>query len=168
VTLSPDGNWVAVASDETVVKVVHTQEHTRILSLRQQSDSSKHVAFHPSGNYLAVSCADGHIYVYSLSSEEPELVKKLDGVIGRVAPDSEVSSKVAWHPDGRAFAAPTATRDIIVVSRSDWTTQRAFATGHTADITDFAWSPNGAFLASAGRDGKIVLWETKTQTILGK
>lgn len=168
VALSPDGAWTAVASDEAVVKVVNVADNTRIFSLREQASSNKHVAFHPSGSYLAVSCTDGAIYVYSLASEEPELLKRVDGLIRPVEASSEVSAKVAWCPDGRAFAAPTVTRDIVVVSRSDWERQKVFANGHTADITDFAWSPNGAFLASAGMDGKIVIWESKTQTVLAK
>lgn len=34
------------------------------------------------------------------------------------------------------------------------------------NITDIAWSPNGAYLASAAEDGKLLIWETKSQTIL--
>ncbi|KAI9813992.1 MAG: hypothetical protein M1827_003456 [Pycnora praestabilis] len=164
--LSPDGIWAAVASDELVVKVVNTQHMQRVLYLREQSKPVKHLSFHPSGSYLAVSCSDGLIYIYSLITEEPELVKKVDGLIRSLETDAEASSRVIWHPDGRAFAAPTATRDIQVMSRTDWERQRAFATGHVGDITALAWSPNGALLASAGADQKILLWETKTQTIL--
>jgi chromosome transmission fidelity protein 4 len=166
VALSPDGAWVAVVSDDRVVKIVNLSDATRTLSLRAQTNSNKHVSYHPSGNYISVSCTDGLIYVYSLTSEEPELVQKVDGIVKRLESSDEVSAKVAWCPDGRAFAAPTATRDIIVVDRQNWERQRAFAGAHLADITDFAWSPNGAFLVSAAKDGKIVLWETKEQKIV--
>lgn len=168
VVFSPDGNWVAVASDETTVKVVSLEDNRKVISLRAQSNSAKHVSFHPSGNYLAVSATDGVVYVYSLSSEEPTLVKKVDGITKALSGESEVSSKVAWHPDGRAFLAPTATRDLVLVDRANWTPGRTFSGGHNGDITDFAWSPNGAFLASAGTDGKLVIWDSKTQTVVTK
>ncbi|KAI5800257.1 WD40-repeat-containing domain protein [Peziza echinospora] len=170
VALSPDGNWAAVASDETVVKVVNVKDMSKVISLKEQSKSSKHVSFHPTGNenrtYLAVSCTDGAIYIYSLSSEQPVLSKRLDGMIQALDPEAETTSKVAWHPDGRAFAVATATRDIILVSRFSWERQRSFANGHIGQINDFSWSPNGAFLASAGADGKLVIWETSTQSVI--
>lgn len=168
VAISPDGNWVAVASDETVVKVVNIKDNHKIMTLRSQDNSTKHVSFHPYGTYLAVSGTDGAVYVYSLTTEKPELIKKVDGIIKALDGESETSSKVDWHPDGSAFLAPTPTRDLVVVDRTNWERQREFTGGHNGDITDFAWSPNGAFLASAGTDGRLVIWETKTQTIVTK
>ncbi|TGZ83268.1 WD40 repeat-like protein [Ascodesmis nigricans] len=171
IALSPDGEWVAVASDETVVKVVSVETPSRTFTLREQSNSNKHVAFHPLIKYLlAVSCTDGSIYIYNLTSMEPELVKKVDGVISRIQdPAAEASAKIAWCPDGRAFAAPTPTGDVIIIDRQKWERQRSFASGHGAsEITDLAWSPNGAFLATAGKDGKIVIWESKNQTIIAR
>ena len=99
-----------MAISELVVKVVNTHEMSRVLYLRDQPRPVKHVSFDVSGSCLAVSCSDGQIYVYSLSSEEPQLIKKVDGLVKSLEPDAEVSSKVIWHPDGRAFAAPTPTR----------------------------------------------------------
>ena len=151
-----------------MVKIVDTTDMTNVLYLREQPKSSKHVSFHPSGSYIAVSCTDGIVYVYSLSTEEPQLVKKVDGLIRALESDAEASSGAVWHPDGRAFAAPTATRDVQVMSRSDWERQRAFSGGHMGDITALAWSPNGALLATAGSDRKILLWETKSQRIIAR
>ena len=141
---------------------------TNVLYLRDHPKPAKHVSFHPSGSYLAISCTDGIIYIYSLTTEEPELVRKVDGVIRSLETEAEPSSQVIWHPDGRAFAAPTATRDIQVISRADGTRERSFGGGHMGDITSLAWSPNGALLLSAGSDRKILLWETKTQKILAR
>lgn len=95
---------------ELVVKVVNTQDMTRVLYLREQSRPVKHVSFDHSGSMLAVSCSDGLIYFYSLSSEEPQLVKRLDGMIRILETDSRASTKALWHPDGRAFAIPTPTK----------------------------------------------------------
>jgi chromosome transmission fidelity protein 4 len=75
---------------------------------REQLRSVKHVSFDYSGSILTVSCTDGVVYIYSLSSEQPQLLKRVDGLIQTLEGDSEASAKVVWHPDGRAFAAPTA------------------------------------------------------------
>lgn len=141
---------------------------TRVLYLRDHPKPAKHVSFHPSGSYLAVSCTDGIVYIYGLTTEEPELVRKVDGVIRSLETEVEASSQAIWHPDGRAFAAPTATRDIQVISRADGSRERSFGGGHMGDVTSLAWSPNGALLLSAGSDRKILLWETKTQKVLAR
>jgi chromosome transmission fidelity protein 4 len=166
VAISPNGTWCAVSSDELIVKVVKTSDISTVMYLREQLKPVKHISFDPTSKYIALSCTDGLVYVYSLEDDEPELVRKIDGLIRTVETDDEVSAKVEWHPDGRAFAAPTATRDIQVMSRNDWGMQRLFSNGHTGDVTALAWSPNGAMLASAGKDRKILLWETKTQAVI--
>ncbi|KAI4176976.1 MAG: hypothetical protein LQ346_007746 [Caloplaca aetnensis] len=168
IAISPDGKWAAVASDELEIKIVDTQDMIRLLRIRDLTKPPKHLSFHPSGSYLAVSCTDGIIYIYSISTEEPTLVKKFDGLIRRLESDDERSSRAIWHPDGRAFAIPTATREIQVISREDGEKQRAFSGGHMGDITALAWSPNGAMLATSASDRKIVVWDTKTQKTIAR
>lgn len=153
---------------EIVVKVVNTKDMTRVQYLRDQARAVKHVAFDNSGSRLAVSCTDGNIYMYSLSSEEPNMIKKVDGLIRSLESDAEASSKVLWHPDGRAFATPTPGREMQVMSISDWERQKSFKTGHTADITAAAWSPNGALMTTTSSDLNLCLWDTKTQKLLKK
>ncbi|KAK4241396.1 Minichromosome loss protein 1 [Achaetomium macrosporum] len=168
VALSPDNKWCAVASDELTVKLVGIDDNTKLLTLKEHGKSTKHLSFDPKGSLLALSCTDGVIYVYSLTAEHPELIRKVDGVIGRMETESEASCAVAWHPDGRAFAAPTPTRNIQVVSKNDWEKQRVFANGHEGDITALVWSPNGALLASAGKDKKLLIWSTKDQSVVAR
>lgn len=168
VALSPDSKWCAVASDDLTVKLVKTEDNTEIRHLNEHNKPTKHLAFDPKGSTIALSCIDGIVYVYSLTSDQPELIRRVDGIIGTLDPESESSSQVAWHPDGRAFAVPMPTKDIQVVSKNDWEKQRTFSNGHTGDVTALAWSPNGAILASAGKDKKIILWETKTQSVISR
>lgn len=134
--------------------------------LREQAKGSKHVTFDPSGRYVAVSCTDGLLYVYSILAEEPELVQKLDGVVRRLEPEDEATSRIVWHPDGTAFASAEATRDVSIFSTTEWKKEKTFAGGHNGNITALAWSPNGALLATVGADGQILLWETKSQQVL--
>lgn len=166
VELSKDGKWCAVASDELTVKIVNTREISQIKHLREHGRSARHVSLDPGARLAALSGTDGIIYIYSLTAEQPELIKRVDGIIDALDGDGTASTKVVWHPDGRAFAVPTPTRDIQIISKNDWEKQQAFPSGHNADITALAWSPNGAMLASAAKDGKVIVWETKSQSVL--
>lgn len=151
---------------ELTVKVVNVDDMTNVKYLREQTKGSKHVSFDPSGRFIAVSCTDGVLYIYSIAADEPELVRKIDGAIRRLEPEDEATTRVVWHPDGTAFATAQASREIAVFSTSDWSPQKPFTSAHSGDITALGWSPNGALLATASTDGKILLWETKTQNIL--
>ncbi|KAL8781833.1 MAG: hypothetical protein Q9213_005835 [Squamulea squamosa] len=168
VALSPDGMWAAVASDELEIKIINVRDMETVLRIRDLPKPPKHLSFHPSSSYLAVSCTDGIVYVYSITTEDPTLSRKFDGLIRRLEADDEKSSRAIWHPDGRAFAVATATRDVQVISRDDGEKQRAFSGGHMGDITALAWSPNGALLATSASDRKILIWEASTQKIVAR
>ena len=150
------------------MKIVNIQDPTKFIYIRDCPKPAKHLSYDPSGSHLAVSCTDGIVYIYRLSTEQPDLVRKVDGLVRQLETTAETSSKAIWHPDGRAFAVPTATREVQVVSMSDGEKQRTFKDGHLGDITALAWSPNGALLLTAGVDKKILLWETKTQKLLAR
>jgi chromosome transmission fidelity protein 4 len=95
---------------ETNAKIVHTVSSSHVRILRGHSKSVKHITFHPNGNLVTTSCSDGSVYVFSITSEEATLLKKIEGIIPAVDVESETSSKVAWHPDGSVFAAPTESK----------------------------------------------------------
>lgn len=92
------------------VKVVSIKDMTRVRYLREQQKPVKHLSFDPSGRLITVSCTDGVVYVYSMDTEEAELTRQVDGVVRRLETEDQASAAVVWHPDGRAFAAATATR----------------------------------------------------------
>ena len=167
-SLQPGTNRVIIPCSELTVKVVNITDTFKVLFLRDLPKPAKHLSFDPSGSYIAASCVDGIVYIYKLSTEEPELVRRVDGLIRSLDIESESSSRAVWHPDGRAFAAPTATRDIQVISSGDGERQRAFSGGHLGDVTALAWSRNGALLITAGLDRKILVWDTKTQKVLAR
>ncbi len=167
IELSPNQKWVAIASDQLTVRVINIADNKKTITLDKHLKEAKHVSWSPDSTHLAVSCTDGVIYVYSISGDVITLATRIDGVIRRLDPDSTISSKVAWHPDGTAFAAPT-LREIQLVSVHEWKVQRFLADGHTGDITALAWSSNGAMLATAGKDNNILLWQTSSASIISR
>ncbi|EPS43029.1 hypothetical protein H072_2988 [Dactylellina haptotyla CBS 200.50] len=168
VAVTPDGYWVAACGDDINVKVVNTRDTTKHMVLRHHSKPIKHITFDPSGSLLACSSVDGVIYVYSLTTETPDLLHKITGVISEVDVDSEVSTRAAWHPDGRALAVGQNNMDIAVVSRQDWGIKKIFAGGHSNDVSALAWSKNGGFLVSGDTKGNVTIWESKNQNIVAR
>lgn len=161
---------VTYTHSETKVKIVNVFDMLKVMELKAAlAKSIKHVSFHPSGNMLSTVDTNGAIRIYSLSTEDPSILETLSGIVPIVHDsDSPVSCKVAWHPDGGSFAAPSSTREIVVYDRVDWKKQAVFASGHLGPLTDIAWSPNGAYLASCGQDKAVIIWETKSQKIVKK
>ena len=155
---------------ETKVKIVNVDDMLKVMELRANlAKSIKHVSFHPSGNLATTVDANGSIRMYSLSTEEPVIIETLSNIVPIVnEAASPISCKVLWHPDGASFAAPSPTREIVVYDRLDWQLQTTFTSdqGHKGPITDIAWSPNGAYLASAAQDCTIKIWDTKSQQIV--
>lgn len=167
------GEKLAIASDETRVKVVDVKDMSKVFEISHpKAKSIRHVSFHPSGNLLAITDSAGVIRMYSMSSVPPVVLEELNGLVQPVAElDSDISTRVAWHPDGKSFAVPTVERDIAVYDRSEWRKQVAFrstSNGHTGAITHIAWSPNGAFLASTAQDKTVIVWDTAKQTVVRK
>ena len=160
------GSILTTISSEVTVKVVNRHNIEQIKYFQDHAKIVKHLSFDPSGTYLAASSIDGVIYIYTWGEgeEEAKLYRKVDGIIRRLEVEDDASAACVWHPDGRIFACATATRDIATVSVADGAQQRSFRDGHFGDIVSLAWSPNGALLASASRDGGLVLWDTKTQS----
>lgn len=166
IDLSTNGEWCAVASDEIVVKIIRVNDISSVISLRSHPKPVKHLSFDPSGKYIALSCTDGLLYIYSFIDKISDLIKKIDGIIRTVDIDDEICAKVVWHPGGRAFAAPNFTRDIQIISVGDWQNQTKLSNGHLGDITALSWSPNGRMLASAGKDKKVLLWGIQNQIVI--
>lgn len=155
---------------ETRVKIINVEDMLKVMELTATlAKSIKHVSFHPSGNIISAVDTNGAVRIYSLSTEEPSILETLSGIVPIVkSSESPVSCKIAWHPDGSSFAAPSSTREIVMYDRIDWKRCAVYKSdkGHLGPITDIAWSPNGAFLASCAQDNTILIWATVEQKIV--
>ena len=118
---------------------------------------------------LTVLLSDGKLMIFDFLESEssiPTCLKTIDGLVSSGTAESDLPALVAWHPSGDFFVVPSRTHEIAIVDRDSWTksTGRGFSEGgHDSEVGILVWSPNGRFLASSGRDGNLILWETNSR-----
>jgi chromosome transmission fidelity protein 4 len=166
VEISPDGEYTLICGDDGTAKLVQCSDSGRSIDLPKHPQGVKHVAYGPLGNTVATSCTDGNVRFFSISSEIPQEIYKLEGVVPAVSScDEEKSTKVYFNPQDQTFAVPTKTFDIAIYEMSNWTEKGRFQ-GHSGPINDIAWSPNGYYLASSGADNKLIIWSTRDRSVI--
>ena len=148
-----------------------TAEVTKEINLRQPGDGTLGaVAFSPNGASLVTADSEGNMRVWNVTKASIEAVCRSDsGAIAGLVPGvqhSQVFAPLVFSPNGEVFAASYNTGFARI-----WETQncKPSATlkpiaGPLAQIfvSAFAFSPDGARLATAEWGGKAHVWEVRT------
>jgi pre-mRNA-processing factor 19 len=128
-------------------------DYSSALTLRGHTKEVTGVAVHPTGDYLLSAGRDGAWAFHDLAAG------RVLAVVGAGA-DTAPYESVRWHPDGVILAAGTDAGPIRVY---DIRTQEVAATfqGHAGVVAGLALSENGYFMASAGADATLRLWDLR-------
>jgi WD40 repeat protein len=162
---SPDGAWLASASEDQTLRIWKLQQDDPGLNpivFNQFQDVVSDVQFSPDGKWLISTCEDNKIRVWSMqqggpSGEPRVLVGHMAGV-----------KKLAISPNTHWLA--TASRDLTVRLwdlTSDSTSASHVLSGHTDSISHIAFSPDSKWLASCGADQTARLWDLTSLEALG-
>lgn len=162
VAFSPDGKILASASSDKTVKL-WTRQGKLLRTLKGHQDGVFSVAFSPDGIMLASgSETDG---VIKLWTTKGQLLATLRGHQAGVY-------GLAFSPDGKTLASGSLDKTIQL-----WRTVRGMSPegnrsapqafgaliktlrGHQQDVIAVRFRPNGQYLASAGWNGEILLWQ---------
>jgi serine/threonine protein kinase len=150
IAVSPDGQFVAIAGEEDVVRLRLLPDSRLWRELIGQQRSGWAVAISPDGQTIAVGSDGGTIRLWSVS----------DGALTSVLTEPKAATlSVAFCPDGQVVAAGCGDGTIWLwrVSDGRWVK----LSEHRKGISSIAFSADGRTLVAGGEDRTIRIWRLK-------
>jgi WD40 repeat protein/tRNA A-37 threonylcarbamoyl transferase component Bud32 len=159
VAFSPDGALVASAGADGMVKVWHREGLREALTLRGHTAAVTAVVFSPDGRHLASGDGDGTVRVWDAANGK---------VVARWAGHAGGVTGLAFDPKGGRLASTGGEPPKGEVKLWNATTDKALAgkAWHQV-LTAVAFSPDGKYLATAGHENNVALWDAATLEPLG-
>lgn len=161
--MSPNGHWIAVGRDKTIVlRDAVTGEFRK--TLEGQTGSVGALAFSPDSTMVASASADdGTVWLWDIQSAEPILVIP-------IAADTCTLEVMAFHPSGRLLAVggidwlETGGSDgaVCIWDLEKRETHALLNRGATA----LAFHPNGRWLATASLDRAVHIWDLQATVLV--
>jgi WD40 repeat protein len=146
---SPDGRLLAVGCDDFAVHLLDLEGGPEKI-FRGHKHHADQLGYSRCGRYLASGSHDRTVRVWDVAS----------GVEIAVLPHDLDTVKPDWAVDGR-LATCSYDRKIRIWDPIGGCLLRTL-TGHTYDIDDLAWSPDGRYLASCGWDNRVIVYDGDT------
>ena len=143
---SPDGKFIASASDDTFVQVFEAATGTRRLIYRGHTEEVAAVAWSPTGQLIASGGQDRTVQIWNaVSGGAP--VYTYTGHTDRV-------NSVAWSAKGQVLSSGSDDKSVQVWQSGSG--HRIFTfLGHTAGVLCVGWQPNQTSVASGSWDGTL-------------
>jgi WD40 repeat protein/DNA-binding SARP family transcriptional activator len=154
-TLSPDGRWLAVGQDATIDIWDVESGQLSYPSLGSRTENVNYMAFSENGGKLVVGDKGGNVVVWDVATGQRDMIFTGAGKSAVVAV-SPKADKVAFggkvNKKLAIFIGDVETGELVEEP----------SLGHTANIHQMRFSPDGSMLASASFDGSVRLWDTQT------
>jgi WD40 repeat protein/formylglycine-generating enzyme required for sulfatase activity len=159
---SPDGERIASASDDNMVRVCDATSGQEILSFKGHTGFSgiNSLCWSPDGKHLASGVGDsskGEVKVWDAATGQEVHTFKGPGLV----------LSVCWSPDGKRLASAGSTWDskqresqgeVKVWDAASGQEALTFK-GHTQQVNCVRWSRDGKRLASASSDFTVKVWD---------
>jgi WD40 repeat protein/serine/threonine protein kinase len=163
VAFSPDGERLASAGGDGVIKIRNSRTGEVLKSFAAHAKGASSVAFHPDGVHLASTGADGLVKVWDLAAGQEVFRGPCDALRKFGAAYTVAFSR----PDGRLLAAGSEG----AVRVWDWKKNRpgspeqVLPSGHQSHSIPVAFSDDGRLATGGGSQGQNI-WDTQTGRLL--
>lgn len=159
-SMSPDGRLIAVGKTDQTISILDRSTLGLVAGPIKLKGGAWGVAFTPDNKLLIVTTSAGQVWVWSCERNEPLFPpKQLNATIQPMEMAVDGSIFVTGSTDGKVRAWETKTGEVL------------WEQTHGGEINSVAISRDGAWVASAGENRIINVWNGKTgqlsNTLLG-
>ncbi len=152
VAFSPDGKFIASASQDQTVRVWDTAAARPVAVLQGHNSRVIEAIFSPDGTRVASASFDGTARLWDAA--DGGLISVLQGHAGDVW-------SCAYSPDG-AWLATASGDHTVRLWDAEQVERNGVLRGHESFVYDVAFSPDGRQIASAAWDNSVRLWDATT------
>jgi WD40 repeat protein len=150
---SPNGKQVATASAAGTAQVWDVASGKEAFALQGRTPEQFDVAWSPDGKSLATTAGpDFSVRIWDASPT----AQSLFGTGG-------VIFWVSWSPDSRRIAVTEIySRTVVIFDALTGVALLSIATGHTSDLEDAHWAPDGSRIVTTACDNLAKVWDANT------
>ncbi|AWM39763.1 WD domain, G-beta repeat [Gemmata obscuriglobus] len=161
VAASPDGKWLGIGGTDYFSQLWNAADGSLAHSLEATKPPVGFVTFSPDSKTLAhTSPADGLVWLWACETGQPDMI-----IVE--AADACTLETIAFHPDGKRVACGgadymrTGERDGAVCVWDVTTKEKLYTID--VGVTALAFDPQGKYLAGAGLEDAVYVWDAETQ-----
>ncbi|KIJ05633.1 hypothetical protein PAXINDRAFT_21129 [Paxillus involutus ATCC 200175] len=157
VAYSPNGVKIASGSSDHTVRIWNTHTGERLTQPLLHTDAVRSIVWSPDGRQLISACNDGQIWFWSAATGT-QLGSPLQAHLDEI-------NEMAISPSGSLLAS--ASNDHTARLWSTITRQPfGRVLQHNDHVICVAFSPNGQFVATGGKEGIIFLWDLSQEGVI--
>jgi eukaryotic-like serine/threonine-protein kinase len=161
VVFSPDGRWLAGGGDDRKIKVWNGVTGQKVAVVGEHASDITKLAFSSDGRYLASIGADDVVKLWDATrlDQPQEPLRQFEGQC------DELADLIAFSPDGSRLAV-TSDDHTAIIHDTDGHDRAVplISRGHRP--LALAFSPDGQWLASGGKDCAVKIWGAQTGQLL--
>lgn len=157
VTYSRDGKTMAAGSDDMTVWLYDVTgskpKEKSVLRVENTTFGVKELFFTPNGNRLILGTGEGAVRMWDVAAKEPT------ELAGNKGESESFLLPMALSPDGKILAVARRKAVHLLDVTEDGFAGWIQLTKHKGPARAVNFSPDGKLLATAGQDGRIMVWK---------